>query len=225
MSKSISILLLNAFGFFLFSCSQKMDSPQLIEVLQNQVDHIITEGNHIDRIDVCGKMFADYGPEEVGYFSLMFIRAVPFSPRIESYANYNYNGDTESLNFLGYSSEPKFDSRKTYNYKPDLTKALSRLDEIKTLIPERYSYANLLYLRYDTTDDRESYEFMVEVTPEAEGISHPNVKQYEESYVSSKPVRSFLGFGGTKNKDNTETQKKIQHTVMFRLWGDRIEME
>lgn len=225
MSKSISILLLNAFGFFLFSCSQKMDNPQLMEVLQKQINHIITEGNHIDRIDVCGKMFADYGPEQVGYFNLMFIRAVPFSPRIESYANYNYSADTELLSFLGYSSEPKFDSQKIYYNKPDLMKALSRLDEMKALIPEGYRYMNLLYLRYYTTDDQESYEFMVEVAPEAETLSHPNVKQYEESYITYKPVRSFLGIGGTKERYNTDTKKKIQHTVTFRLRGDNIELE
>ncbi|MCD7900461.1 MAG: hypothetical protein LUH22_11475 [Bacteroides sp.] len=214
-------------SLFLIGCDgQKMDDPQLIETLQTQIEDIINQGYQIDKINIYSKSFSDYGPAEIGYFKLLFVDAVSPDSSIQYLANFSYSGDTKRLTFHGYPDTPMNRKKnKTYISQPDLRNALSKLEEMKKLIPEKYRYENLLSIRYFTDDNHAEYKFEIELEPESDDLSHPKVKKKKDSYVKYTTTRSRKKFGTTQEKHKTDIKRKNQHTITFQLIGDQITIQ
>lgn len=229
--KIITKLVLTAFvGLLLVSCSggKRMDDPGLMKELQGQINDVVSQGYQIDDVVVYSKNYSDEGPDSVGDFKFMFINAVSPDTSIKYMANFSYSGDSGSeLRFHGYpvSSTNKVRTGVVYNSQPDLPHAISKLDEIKKMIPKGFEYDSLLTVRYRSATDAAYYDFKVEVRPSSDGLTHPNVRQEKRSYVKHTTTRTRKKFGTTQEKHNTDTKRKIEHTITFRLKDDRLEIK
>ena len=226
--RNISSLLLIISIVLFTSCNKKIDNPQLIETLQKQVDSLIIKGYQIEKIDISSKKFSDHGSDNIGYLQYMFIYAASPDSTIKYLANFSCSGPIigDQLTFHGYPTD-SYNRRKdkTYDFKPDLINAISKLDEMKKQIPEDYTYENLLSIVYFITEDGQPvYEFKVELKPASEDISHPNVKKQELSYVTTSISTSRRKFGTTQQVSSTDVERKIQYTTTFRLINNQIEI-
>jgi len=222
MKYLIKLLIGVIFCTTLLSCGKKIDNPEQIDLLQTKVDSIISQGYSIDRISIYSKTFSDHGPDEVGYFNLMFIYAIPPEENIEYYANFSYSATSTNTAFHGYpnKSDNKIKDRKHYP-APNLPDAISKLGEMKKLIPENYTYENLLRIEYD----KGTYKFVVELKPKSDSTTHPDVKQEKKSYVKHTTTRNRKKYGTSQEKHKTDVKRKVQNTITFGLVNGEIEIK
>ncbi|NDV68009.1 hypothetical protein [Dysgonomonas sp. 25] len=223
------ISLLSLFIVLLFSsCDTRMESADLIDELQQQVDTVMSKGFDIAEVDISSKDYGYDGPDKVGYFKIMKISAVSPDTTIKYMAEYIYSegGRFAELSFRGYPTNPKNGvTGKSYDYRPDLPAAIARLDEIKEQIPEKYTYKSLLGLRYAVENGLPVYSFEIELKPESDDTSHPDVWQYNVSHVSVSRTRTRRRTGVTQEVSSVSSEKDVQHIITFRLKEDRIEIE
>lgn len=227
--KIITQLLSIAFsGVLLMSCSDsdnQIDNPSLMQTLQKQIDNVVSQNYQIDDVTIYSKSYSDEGPDHVGDFKFMYINAVSPDTTIEYMANFSYAG--HDLQFHGYPVSPrnKVKTGMTYSSQPDLPDAITKLDDIKKMIPDGFRYAHLLMFKYIADPNGAFYEFKIEVTPKSDNLTHPNIRQEKKSYVKYSTSTTRRKFGTTQEKRNTDIKRKIEHTITFRLKDNQITIK
>lgn len=232
MKNKICIFIFITLGYILSSCenqkdsSQLIDNPQLISTLQHQVDSLTSEGYKIEEINIYAKTFSEHGPDAIGLLDLMAIYAASPNPDIKPLANFSYSPIFKQLTFNGYPTNSIVKKgNHTYNAAPDLSNAISRMDDIKAAIPKNYDYENLLSITCKIVNNQPQYEFLVEVDPRTKDASHPNVTQKEVSNVTYRRSTSRRKYQRTKETYHTDIKKQHQHTIRFKLINDIVEIQ
>ena len=204
------------------ACGDRMDDADLMTTLQKHIDDVISQGYQIEDVTIHSKRYADEGPDGVGQFHFMFIKAISPDTTIKYLANFSYSG--ESLRFHGYpvDSNNKVKTDMTSRSIPNLPDMIAKLDEMKKVLPNGFKYQHLLYIKY--TAEGDVYDVNLEVKPDNENLTHPKVKQEKKSYVKYSTTRTRKKFGTTQEKNNTDIKRKIEYTVSVRLTNNQIEI-